>query len=438
MEPHARGTGCDAERDRRSVRLEPVPRDELEDLPVVVGEDVERAPKVLDREIRRLRLRDVEVDRHALEEGAFALVAAEVVAPVVARDGEEPWEGIGVRDAVELAPRDGEDVRDEVVGVGARQAAMVRIAADGAVGVPEQGAEARFGIHYLHHVGGGRSVTADRGACMILCSSGVFFVRGADGHWVVPDGPDVGAILDLGPQLGVDGIEILVTRGMLGHLDAVADLLSEMTLPVPAVHAPKRVGAALPDDGAVAALDETARFASRIGADVAVLHLWDLPDGDRNFDARLDAVVLAADVFAPHGVTLAIETIPCLEGTPLRNIERVLEREPRAGVALDTEFLAMHDEIDDALAADWLWPHVKHVHVKDYAGALVDADGNRRYVLPGDGSIDFPQVFGTLDARGYRGAVSLEANAVRPEGGVDVDALRRCFARITHSPWTFT
>jgi sugar phosphate isomerase/epimerase len=170
---------------------------------------------------------------------------------------------------------------------------------------------------------------------------------------------------------------------------------------------------------------------------VAVIHLWDLPDGDRDLDARLEAVTVAADVFEPHGVTLAVETIPCLVSTPLRNIERVLEREPRVGVALDTEFLAMHDEVDDALAADWLWPHVRHVHLKDYTGSLVGEDGARRYVLPGDGSVDFARVFAALDQRGYSGAVSLEANAVRPEGGVDVDALRRCFARMSHSPWRF-
>jgi sugar phosphate isomerase/epimerase len=272
---------------------------------------------------------------------------------------------------------------------------------------------------------------------VILCSSGVFFVRGPDGRWVVPDGPEIGAILELGPQLGVDGIEILVTRGMLGHLDAVADLLDGMTLPTPAVHAPKRVGAALPDDGAIAALDETARFAARIGANVAVLHLWDLPDSDQHFDGRLEAVRIAADVFEPHAVTLAIETIPCTESSPLANIQRVLDHEARVGVALDTEFLAMHDEVGAAQSADWLWPHVRHVHVKDYTGSLVDGDGARRYVLPGDGSIDFPGFFAALDHHGYAGAVSLEANAVRPEGGLDIDALRRCFGRMSHSPWRF-
>lgn len=272
---------------------------------------------------------------------------------------------------------------------------------------------------------------------MILCSSGVFFVRGPDGAWVIPDGPEIGAIGEIGPQLGVDGIELLVTRGQRGHLDAVADLLDGFELPVPVIHAPKRAGAALPDPDAAAALDEAARFAARIGAGAAVLHLWDLPDSDRDFDARLDAVVLAADIFERHGVALAIETIPCHVGTPLRNIERVLEREPRVGVALDTEFLAMHGEIDDAIAADWLWPHVLHVHLKDFRGALVDEDGVRRFHLPGAGTIDFPKVFAALESRRYRGAVSLEAPAVRPEGGVDVEGLRACFARMSHSPWRF-
>lgn len=272
---------------------------------------------------------------------------------------------------------------------------------------------------------------------MILCSSGVFFVRGSDGSWVLPDGPEIGAIGEIGPQLGVDGVEFLVTRGQLGHLDVVANLLEGFTLPVPVIHAPKRVGAALPDDSAVAALAESARFAARVGAGVAVLHLWDLPDSDRDLDKRLDAVVLAADVFERHGVTLAIETIPCIVGTPLRNIERVLEREPRVGVALDTEFLAMHDEIGDATDADWLWPHVRHVHLKDFANSLTDEGGVRRFHLPGTATIDFPGFFDALERRGYTGAVSLEATATLPEGGVDVDALRRCFARMSHSPWRF-
>ena len=89
-------------------------------------------------------------------------------------------------------------------------------------------------------------------------------------------------------------------------------------------------------------------------------------------DGRLDAVVLAADIFENHGVAPPSRRSVSGVGTTLRNIERVQEREPRVGVALDTEFVAMHDEVDDALTADWLWPNVLHVHVKDFA------DGARR------------------------------------------------------------
>ncbi len=37
-----------------------------------------------------------------------------------------------------------------------------------------------------------------------------------------------------------------------------------------------------------------------------VLHLWDLPESDADFAGRLEAVVVAADVVAKHGVTLAV------------------------------------------------------------------------------------------------------------------------------------
>ena len=159
------------------------------------------------------------------------------------------------------------------------------------------------------------------------------------------------------------------------------------------------MGAALPSPEAIAQLDEAALFAAAIGANQMVLHLWDLPESDSDLPGRLDAVVIAADVADKHSVRLLIETIPCRVSTPLRNVQRVLEHEPRVGVALDTEFLAMHGELEEALAADWLWNdgRVGHVHVKDYDGSLSESDGSRRYLMPGEGRIDFGAVFKTLE-----------------------------------------
>lgn len=237
----------------------------------------------------------------------------------------------------------------------------------------------------------------------------------------------------------VDGIEVLVTRGMVGSLSEAADRLKG-SLRFQVVHGPKRAGAALPSREGVAQLEEAARFTAAIGAQSMVLHLWELPDSDEKFAGRLGAVVIAADIAERYAVRLLIETIPCRVSTPLRNIERVLEHEPRVGVALDTEFLAMHGELERALEAKWLWDdrHIGHVHIKDYDGNLSGPDGERRYLMPGDGLIDFPNVFRTLSERAYSGTVSLEGATYQEGGQPDIEAALRAIARMSHSPWAYS
>ncbi|MBW3587890.1 MAG: sugar phosphate isomerase/epimerase [Actinobacteria bacterium] len=238
----------------------------------------------------------------------------------------------------------------------------------------------------------------------------------------------------------VDGIEILVTRRMVGSLKQAVDKLGASSIRCPTIHGPKRVGAALPSPEAVVQLDEAAWFAAAIGAREVVLHLWDLPESDTDLAGRLDAVVIAADLADKHGVRMLIETIPCQASTPLRNIQRVLEREPRVGVALDTEFLAIHNELEEAFASDWLWAdgHVRHVHIKDYDGNTSEPDGTRRYLMPGDGLIDFPSAFKALEDRGFSGAVSLEAANYLDDGRPDIESASRALARMAHSPWSFS
>jgi sugar phosphate isomerase/epimerase len=264
----------------------------------------------------------------------------------------------------------------------------------------------------------------------ILCSSGAF----------ISGKPDEDSILEVGPQLPIDGIEILVTRRMVGRLDEIGQTLRGCGLAFPVVHSPKSVGSRLPDDGACDELAETMRFARDVGASVVVLHLWDLPESDHDLDGRLMAAVIAAELAADNGVELALETIPCSRATPLTNLERVVCHEPRVGIALDTEFLAHHEEVEAARSADWLWEdgRVRHVHLKDFDSGLLDEKGHRRYLLPGDGGIDFPGFFATLADRNYTGTVSLEAPARTADGVPDVERLSRVLSRINADPWSFS
>jgi sugar phosphate isomerase/epimerase len=138
-------------------------------------------------------------------------------------------------------------------------------------------------------------------------------------------------------------------------------------------------------------------------------------------------------VRAQAGLVLAVETIPCTDGTPLADVRRAVEADPRTRVTLDTEFLALYGELEAAVAADWLWEdggRVTHVHVKDFGGGLRSEDGRRRYLVPGDGSLDLGGFFAGLRARGFAGTVTLEAPGVGEDGEPDLQLVAEGLRRL--------
>ena len=135
-----------------------------------------------------------------------------------------------------------------------------------------------------------------------------------------------------------------------------------------------------------------------------------------HFTVDLDRLPACADVAERAGLKLGIETIPCSVGSPLANVARAVEREPRCVAVLDTEFLALHGEF--GAAPDAGLP-VGHVHVKDFAGEIRHGDPRTRYLLPGEGALDLDGFLDRLRADGYDGTVTLEPSAVDPDGGLD-------------------
>jgi sugar phosphate isomerase/epimerase len=188
-------------------------------------------------------------------------------------------------------------------------------------------------------------------------------------------------------------------------------------LPFVTAHADKSIGATLAgDEPAVDRFALNCRIASELGAWLLVLHLWELPDGDRFLERNLDRLPALLDVADEHGLTLAVETIPCTLGTPLDNARRACARDERCRVTLDTEFLGVHGQLDAAVEVSEL---VAHVHVKDYSPENWSS-ARRRYLLPGEGTLDLE---GFLQRLPYDGTVTLELSAVTDDGGVDAQRL---------------
>lgn len=275
----------------------------------------------------------------------------------------------------------------------------------------------------------------------ILCSTGTLTRD--------PDRMGYRAVLSHGPTLAIDALELLYYAEW--DPNEVVEHLVGSGLRFRAVHAEKGIGpllggaASADRERALERLAVNAAVARLVGADLVVLHLWGLPGSDEHFARNLDALGQCLDIAARHGVDLAIEAIPCAASDPLTRVRQALDRDARGLVALDTEFLALHGQLDAALAADWLWPvsphasPVRHIHIKDFDGHMHGPEGKRRYLFPGEGNLDLVGFCRGLAARNFQGNLSLEASAVTPDGEIDVSRLRygvAALAALVEAAWS--
>ena len=253
----------------------------------------------------------------------------------------------------------------------------------------------------------------------ILCSTGVF-TRSSDplSHEVIPR---------YGPQLAVDGFEVIFYPRWYPQQEQVVRALRASRLAFPVIHVEKGIGEVFgsihPDEQeqGIVHFEHNCHFGREIGARLAVLHLWGLPQSDTHFERNLGLLTRCLDIAHRYGLELAIETLPSIASDPLSNVKRAFERDARSRVALDTEFLAMHHQLGAVFDADWLWQAalVKHVHLKDFAADSHSNEG-RRFLHPGDGQIDFGRFLCQLRAAGFDGTLSLEARGIDSEGQVEV------------------
>ncbi len=259
----------------------------------------------------------------------------------------------------------------------------------------------------------------------LLCSTGTFSR--------FPNFTDYHALLTYGPQLDVEGFELMFYPAWYPHLERIADDLGKSRLNIPVMHSEKNIGVALgnPEPATRAQgvqwLEDNCRLAHSLGTRVLVLHLWGWPELDDHLEYNLQPLHECLDITTRYGLELAIETIPCRLADPLHNIHRALEHDQRCRVALDTEFLAQHQQLQEVFQANWLWQtgHVCHVHIKDFDGQAFLPDGNRKYLHPGEGHIDFTRFFTDLKHCGFHGSVSLEAPVIDAEGNVNIAKLQK-------------
>lgn len=262
----------------------------------------------------------------------------------------------------------------------------------------------------------------------LLCSTGAFSR--------FPELTDYQSILEYGPLLDVDGLEVMYFPRWTDDIEHIGTELRASGLRIPAIHAEKGIGPALISAQSKKRergwrwLEAGCRLGQIVEATTLILHLWGLPDSDDRLEDNLAVLPDCITMAEQHRLTLAVETVPSRSGDTLGSARRAVEHDNSCQVALDTEFLALHGQLEAALQADWLWQdrRVPHIHIKDYDGALYSTDNYRRYLHPGEGTIDFSHFFTALKARHYDGNISLEASIVNRDGTRDMEKLKRSLA----------
>jgi sugar phosphate isomerase/epimerase len=264
----------------------------------------------------------------------------------------------------------------------------------------------------------------------LLCSTGTFSR--------FPDLTDYRSILTYGPELEVDGFELMFYPDWATQIEQIASALLKSQLRFPAIHAEKGIVPALVSsrleehEQGWQWMQASCQLGKSLGAHLLIFHLWGFPDFDEKIEQNLQLLNDCLKISEDYGLRLVVETIPCRYNDLLSIIYRVVDQEPDVLVALDTEFLAMHNQLEAALKADWLWQYnrVRHIHIKDYDGSLYSTDNYRRYLHPGEGNINFPKFFDGLKLHNFRGNISLETSIVNQDGMRDMHKLKKSLSML--------
>jgi sugar phosphate isomerase/epimerase len=268
------------------------------------------------------------------------------------------------------------------------------------------------------------------GPVQLLCSTGTFSR--------FPDLTDYRSILTFGPELEVDGFELMFYPGWTTEIEQIASALLKSKLKFPAIHAEKGIVPALVSsrpnerERGWQWMQASCQLGKSLGANLLIFHLWGLPSSDEKIEQNLQFLNDCLKTSEDCGLKLVIETLPCKYHDPLSNIYRAVNQESGVFVALDTEFLAMHNQLEAALEADWLWQHnrVSHIHIKDYDGNLYSTDKFRRYLHPGEGNINFSKFFDALRIHNFSGYISLETSIVNQDGIRDMHKLKKSLSML--------
>ncbi len=228
---------------------------------------------------------------------------------------------------------------------------------------------------------------------------------------------------------GADGIEHVFIPAYYDDIDGARRSVEKSGLRCAVLHAEKNIGALLSNNNA----DDTAEAfrlwrinceeAKRLGADRVVFHLWGMPASDKNFPCNLAAMPRLLELADAFSLEVMIENIPSLASDPVSRWRELEAFDCR--FTYDVRFGQLHGQNSEISSSDYIKSgRIPHIHISDFGGDTLDFSAIRPILHPGEGKVDFPQLFSSLKKCGYSGSFTLES-PVMYDTGLDSEKLER-------------
>jgi len=259
---------------------------------------------------------------------------------------------------------------------------------------------------------------------MILVSTGALIGR--------PHNRDFTLLKDFAKKVNCDGFEFMMYNSWYEKKDELISYLVNSKLKFPVMHGEKSIGEAISKGGEENFADAFNRFqvncqiAREIGASKMVIHLWDGITSDQNFQNNMEAYPVLRDMAEKAGVDLLCENVVCNCNNPFDNWMTLYKKYPDIHFIWDTKMAAFHGQEEFLYQEENAWlmkkGHIRHFHVNDYAGEIMDW-ANLRTLAIGRGHVDFESFFKFVRASGYKEHFTLESTAFDQNANMDFEML---------------
>ena len=246
------------------------------------------------------------------------------------------------------------------------------------------------------------------------------------------NGRDFHLIPKYARQLPVDGVEFLMYYVWDDEVKELRRFLRSSGISFPVTHMDKQVGELLAESG-LEYKEEILRWfrrdlatACELGSKKLVLHLWNGPYSDRNFDCALDLYGELYELADKEGILLTAENVACKTNLCLTHLKALLDKYPFARFTYDTKMAFLHKENEMLGNPEWesIIPAVSHLHMND--SQMADIGGGRLPIMHiGDGDVDFKSFFALMKERRFSGTATIESTSVLEDGSVQIEKLKK-------------